>query len=521
MINMLAILPSMLKSCAILFVDCQSTGASPMSSSLLEIACNERSWVIKQDEEIPLKILRLVGITTEEIKKGYCSIDVFAELSGMLLQMQTDFGTNVIAVAHFSRIEQIYLDRLWLANTGAKFPLTVICTHKLTKLLYPRLPNYGLRALAGYFGMPLDQGKRALNHVNATKQIWEALVIELEKNGVNSLDQLTDFLDRKPARTAGRRDFLIPREKRLGLPQSPGVYRYLDRTGRILYVGKATSLKSRVNSYFTGGCRGDHRKLEMLAQAVDVEVTPTMTPLHAGLTEYDEIRRLKPPYNIAFKGQGRDPLKPLSLFMGTQDSFNPSPYVQIIKENFHELSDVDTLKDGIKLWRTQSLIGPDHFITERDLLNFGLPLLKTWIAEEKEKHLNQFQDIEENHSEETATDDTLVREKQDGEEEDVCWTPELVAHHCNRLVRRAVRHFIRSKWLLRLSRATIEVQLTDQTVKKRQKKSNPFKIPPSSSGDQFDARRVRVLLHELRRAESKGGSWVVTHPWPMTVPFWV
>jgi hypothetical protein len=155
------------------------------------------------------------------------------------------------------------------------------------------------------------------------------------------------------------------------------------------------------------------------------------------------------------------------------------------------------------------------------LLNFGLPLLKTWIAEEKEKHLNQFQDIEENHSEETATDETLVREKEDGEEEDICWSPELVAHHCNRLVRRAVRHFIRSKWLLRLSRATIEVKLTDQTFKKRQKKSNPFKIPPAASGDQFDARRVRVLLHELRRAESKGGTWVVTHPWPMTIPFWV
>jgi len=507
----------MLKSCAILFVDCQSTGASPTSSSLLEIACNERSWVIKQDEAIPLKILRLVGITAEEIKNGSCSTDVFAELSRMLLQMQMDFGTNVFALAHFSRIEKAYLHRLWLANTGETFPLHVICTHKLAKLLYPRLPNYGLRALAGYFGMPLDQGKRALNHVNATKQIWEALVIELEKNHVQSLDQLTDFLARKPARTAGRRDFLIPREKRLGLPLSPGVYRYLDRTGRILYVGKATSLKSRVNSYFTGGCRGDHRKLEMLAQAVDVEVTPTLTPLHAGLTEYDEIRRLKPPYNIAFKGQGRDPLKPLSLLMGTQDSFNPSPYAQIIKENFHDLSDMNTLQDGIKLWRLQSLVEPDHFLTERDLLNFGLPLLKTWIAEEKEKRLNQVQDIVENHSEDTATDETLAAE----EKEDICWSPELVAHHCNRLVRRAVRHFIRTKWLFRLSRATIEFNLTDQTLKKRQKKSSPFTITPSSSSEEVDFRRVRVLLHELRRAESKGGTWVVTHPWPMTIPFWV
>lgn len=505
----------MIKSHPILFVDCQSTGASPDSSTLLELACNERSWVIKQTADIPPRILRMVGITSEEIRQGTGSKDVFVELSAMLGQIQANFSKKLFAVAHFSRIEQIYLDRLWLANATEKFPLPIVCTHKLAKLIYPRLPNYGLRALAGWFGMPLDDGKRAINHVTATKQIWDALVEELEKKGVNSLDELLELLDQKSVRTAGRRDFLIPREKRLGLPSSPGVYRYLDRKGKILYVGKATSLKSRVNSYFTGGCRGDHRKLEMLAQAVDVEVTPTSVPLSAGLLEYDEIRRLKPPYNIAFKGQGRDPMKPLMLLIGEEDSFDPTMHAQVIRDNFNGLSDMDTLRDGIKLWRLQLDIAPDHLVTERDLLNLALPLLKTWIAEEREKQRSRHQQAEESDPELSKPDEPSVKD------EVLCWTPEMVAHQCNKIIRRAIRHFIRSKWLSRLSSATIELDLTAEGPQKLQEKIDILTITPSEDVHRFDHRRVRVLLHELRRAEAKGGTWRIIQPWPMTVPFWI
>ena len=505
----------MLKSPAILFLDCQTTGASPATSSLLELACNERSWVLKQEEDIPRQILRMVGITPEEIRQGACSKDVFTELSETIVQMQAEFSDKLFAVAHFSRIEQIYLDRLWLTHAAEKFPLPIVCSHKMAKLIYPRLPNYGLRALAGWFGMPLDEGKRAINHVTATKQIWDALVIELDKKGVNSLDELLEFLDQKPVRTTGRRDFLIPREKRLSLPSSPGVYRYIDRNGKVLYVGKATSLKARVNSYFTGGCRGDHRKLEMLAQAVDVEVTPTAIPLNAGLLEYDEIRRLKPPYNIAFKSQGRDPMKPLTLLIGSNDNFEPTLHAQVIRDHFNDLIDMDMLRDGIKLWRLQRDIAPDHVVTERELLNLALPLLKAWIEEETEKRRSRHQQTEENDPELSESDESPV------EDELLCWTPEMVAHQCNKIIRRAVRHFIRSKWLSRLSRATIELDLTAKGHETRKKKPNTLTIPPSEEIHQFDQRRIRVLLHELRRAESKGGNWRITQPWPMTVPFWV
>ena len=47
-------------------------------------------------------------------------------------------------------------------------------------------------------------------------------------------------------------------------------------------------------------------------------------------------------------------------------------------------------------------------------------------------------------------------------------------------------------------------------------------LSPSSVGfNERDPRRVKVLLHELRRLEAKGGSWRVETPWTMTVPFWI
>lgn len=91
----------------------------------------------------------------------------------------------------------------------------------------------------------------------------------------------------------------MDRERRLGLPTGPGVYRMLRAGGAILYVGKARSLKRRVNGYFQKQRNISERQLEMLSQARDLEVTPTATILEAALLETEEIKRLRPPYNVS------------------------------------------------------------------------------------------------------------------------------------------------------------------------------------------------------------------------------
>lgn len=97
----------------------------------------------------------------------------------------------------------------------------------------------------------------------------------------------------------------MPREIRLGLPHGPGIYRMKRSNDDILYIGKATSLKQRVNSYFQKGCHHSEKTLEMLTQAMKIDWTDTPTALEAALLETDAIKRFNPPYNIALTSAHR------------------------------------------------------------------------------------------------------------------------------------------------------------------------------------------------------------------------
>jgi excinuclease ABC subunit C len=85
------------------------------------------------------------------------------------------------------------------------------------------------------------------------------------------------------------------------LPDSPGVYQYYDKEGKILYVGKAKSLKKRVSSYF----RRDESligKVRILVQKIaDIQVVVVDTELDALLLENNLIKKYQPRYNVMLK----------------------------------------------------------------------------------------------------------------------------------------------------------------------------------------------------------------------------
>jgi len=84
------------------------------------------------------------------------------------------------------------------------------------------------------------------------------------------------------------------------LPEKPGVYKYLDAKGTIIYVGKAKNLKKRVNSYFSK-THDNYKTAVLVKRIVDLEYIVVDTELDALLLENNLIKKYQPRYNIQLK----------------------------------------------------------------------------------------------------------------------------------------------------------------------------------------------------------------------------
>ncbi len=304
----------------VLTLDCQATGANPQKGHLLEIgwvqicaaaaveperltACTY-CVVLPANVEIPPAVQRVTGITRTDSERTVPAADAWSKLiqtaDRVAAADQTDRCPTII---HYSRFEKSFLKHLHVQEDQPDvFPFNIICTHEIAKRLLPGLPRRGLRAVAGYFGHSVPRQRRSGAHAVATAVIWQHFVQQLAtEHSVTDLDQLHRWLKNTTPQTRTGRDYPMKPDIRLNLPDTPGIYRMRRSNGDLLYIGKATSLRQRVNSYFRQkGTHAEHT-LEMLSQAAGLEVIRTGTALEAAVLESDEIKRHSPPYNIALQ----------------------------------------------------------------------------------------------------------------------------------------------------------------------------------------------------------------------------
>lgn len=91
------------------------------------------------------------------------------------------------------------------------------------------------------------------------------------------------------------------RAKVEALPDSPGVYRWKDKDGRIIYVGKAKNLKNRVRSYVREDKKRSPKVAAMIRHAEDLDITMTATEMEALILECNLIKEIHPKYNISLR----------------------------------------------------------------------------------------------------------------------------------------------------------------------------------------------------------------------------
>lgn len=116
-----------------------------------------------------------------------------------------------------------------------------------------------------------------------------------------------------------------------GLPTKPGVYQHKDSSGKVIYVGKAKNLRSRVRSYFQDAQPVNAKTRALMNKIADVEVIVTDTEAEALILENTLIKRFMPRYNVLLRDD------------------KSYPYIRVTKEQFPRIFKTRrVIRDGSK-----------------------------------------------------------------------------------------------------------------------------------------------------------------------------
>lgn len=278
---------------AVTFVvlDLETTGAAPTTDRITEIgALRYRGGeclatfhtLVNPGVPIPPAITILTGITEAMVGP--------APRIEAVLPSPLELLDGAVLVGHNVRFDAAFLDAALRTHGYPPLRLRRVDTLALARrLLREEVPDLRLATLARQLRVSVLPCHRALEDARATVEVLHALLERAATFGVLGLDDLLALPSIRAHPSAGK----LARTARL--PRRPGVYRFLDRARRVLYVGKATNLRSRVRSYFSGD---DRRKVpQLLRETESIDWTECGTELEAAVREAREIRAHEPRFN--------------------------------------------------------------------------------------------------------------------------------------------------------------------------------------------------------------------------------
>ncbi len=301
--------------------DVETTGASAgKDGGITEIGAlklvrgqvvDEFATLVNPGRKIDPFVVRLTGITDRMVSGAPPVSEVMPRFE--------EFVEGCVVVGHNVQFDCSFVAA---ARGGTPLPNPTLDTLKLARCLVPGLGRYRLSALVNHFGVRQAPNHRALADASATTGVFQKLLKLLRSAGVRSVGEA--------ATIRGGKNRIKPQKQHLAehVPNTPGVYYFVDKKGGVLYVGKAKDLKARVRTYFNGG--DGRRKVGRLVEEVaEVQVKETESELHALILEAREIKRLLPRYNSV----GRDDKASWFIRLDTNE---PYPVPARVAENAPE-----------------------------------------------------------------------------------------------------------------------------------------------------------------------------------------
>lgn len=277
-------------------VDVETTGGKPDYSDMTEIAIavveNQKithrfSTLLKPRYRIPFNITQLTGIHDGMVETA----PTFQQVADEVFELLKD----CIFVAHRVEFDLAFVKRGFQQCGIAFSPSKKICTVRYARKVIPNKKSYSLASLCSHYSIRNKEAHRAWSDTEATAELLIALLKEDHDNALEKLLKVGNPTMRLPD--------AIPAEVIKALPQSPGIYRFYNKQGKLIYIGKAKNIYKRVMSHFTG--EGTSLSMKLREHAVQLEYSLFGSELLAALSEDHEIRHHWPLFNKAQKEQNK------------------------------------------------------------------------------------------------------------------------------------------------------------------------------------------------------------------------
>ena len=270
-------------------VDLETTGTRPSRDKITEIAVilhdGERelerwSTLVNPECLINTAIEELTGIDNELVADAPKFYEVAREV--------VERTEGYVFVAHNVRFDYTFL-REEFARLGFTYTRKQLCTLQLARKAFPGRGSYSLGKLCRELCIPHARAHRAMDDAEATATLLE-----------QCLRKTSGKADARSVLKTAMRESLLPGglslKKIQGLPQACGVYYFLDRRGRVVYVGKSQNIRRRVMEHFG---QKDEKSNRLHQQVHSIRYELTGSELVALLHESYEIKRLRPAINRA------------------------------------------------------------------------------------------------------------------------------------------------------------------------------------------------------------------------------